>query len=529
MNTSLWQFAEVESIYARLKPLTPYGRRAFERRELLTDIDRLNARYDRIDAMLALASANPLAADRVRFHLRRIPLLPPIDTIASTADLFLVKKFLANFKAISAILSDGIWMSEPLFTSLLTGNNDAEIFFLTDAANADLARIRTEIRAVDANLQQIRASRVSALVERFSLDFGEREFLVINSERAAALPAGEIFLEPFDSRHVVARPVLPAPYFEHVSRRDHLISREQEIEARIIADLAETVRKEASSLRVYEREVESLDVAMASAELATSLELTRPNLAPPNTAIDIEAGRLIPLQHACLDQGLAYHPLTVRLDQPHALLHGSNMSGKSVVLKTVASLQLLAQLGLFVPAERFTTVVFDQMHFIGAIGSEEARGLSSFGHEMVALHEALQSPGQAKLLIIDEFARTTTSHEAAALIAGLLSHLNDADDICSLLATHYASLPSFERVQTWRMKGIDWGELHRLLESSAPNDLSARIRAINASVPHQIVADDGEERSRDAIGIAELLGLEESIIAFARQQLRSHQETSCRT
>ena len=83
--TTLWQFAEIDAVWSRLRPLTPYGRAAFERREVVTDLAELNSRYDRVDRMLALLAANPLKADRVRFHLKRIPMLPATGEIASAA------------------------------------------------------------------------------------------------------------------------------------------------------------------------------------------------------------------------------------------------------------------------------------------------------------------------------------------------------------------------------------------------------------------------------------------------------------
>ena len=525
MATTLWRFAEVEAVYQRLCPLSPYGRRSAERRTILTDPAELDRRYDRIDAVRALLADEAETADRVRYHLKRIPRLPLPAEIAAAADLFLIKKFLVNSKAIAGCLPEAAralfglsWQSDGLLQALDPENRGEETFYLADRCSDELAAVRAEIRELDTELQAIRRAALDALRTKHGLDFQHRDFLVIDHARAEPLGSDEVYLEPFDSRHVIVRPVLPKQHFTMLAQREVLLSRERRAEQAILAAMAEAVREHDAVLAGYVHAIEAIDLALAAATLARSLDMTRPVLQRSPAAIEIIDGRLIPLHENCTDQQLNYRPLTATLDMPHSLLHGSNMTGKSVVLKTVSALQLLAQLGLFVPARRFRTVVFDRMFFIGTSGTDEARGLSGFGQEMVDLRRAIHERGRLSLFIIDEFARTTNSREAAALIAGLLHWLDRTDGTCSMLATHYTGLPEFERVRRWQMRGVDWDRLSA--EAATPaEDLAARIKAINRCVPHEMVPDSAEPAAHDAIRIAEKLGLDDAIVAFARGQL----------
>ena len=145
--------------------------------------------------------------------------------------------------------------------------------------------------------------------------------------------------------------------------------------------------------------------------------------------------------------------------------------------------------------------------------------MSSFGQEIVDLRNALGHRDGVSLLVMDEFARTTNSQEAAALIAGLLSFLNSTDRTYSLLATHYAGLPRFDRVRPWRMKGIDWARLRGEVGSQPAGDLAARVRAINRCVPYEMVPAGDEQVVHDAVSIAAMLGLDEAIVEFARRQV----------
>lgn len=526
MPTAVWQFAEVEAVYQRLRPLTPYGRRETERREILTDPAELGRRYDQLDAMTDLL-ADAESADRIRYHLGRIPLLPPVAQVATGADLFRVKKFLVNCKALAELIGRqggagqfGLaWQSDELLKALDTSDSGQETFFLADRCSEELAAVRTEIRQIDSSLRAVRAAALDALKTRHGLDFSQRDFLVIDNGRAGRLAADEVYLEPFDSGHVIVRPVLPRKHFEMLTAREALLDRERRAEQGILAELASAVREREEVLLGYVKAIQALDLALAGAELARSLGMTRPELRGPGEAIEIVGGRLVPLEEECGRQQIEYRPLTAGFDTPHVLLHGSNMTGKSVVLKTVCSLQILAQLGLFVPARQYRTMVFDQVSFIGTTGTEEARGLSSFGQEIVDLRNVLGHRDGVSLLVMDEFARTTNSQEAAALIAGLLSFLNSTDRIYSLLATHYAGLPRFDRVRPWQMKGIDWARLRGEVGSQPAGDLAARVRAINRCVPYEIVPAGDEQVVHDAVSIAAMLGLDEAIVEFARRQV----------
>jgi DNA mismatch repair ATPase MutS len=526
MSQALWQFAEVEAVYQRLRPLTPYGRLAASRRQLLSDARELNNRYDRLETLLGLLDSSPADADRIRHHLKRIPSLPQASEVSAGADLFLVKKFLVNYKALFALLSDKsrrqfgfIWKSEELLASLAAGGDKEETFYISDAYSGEIATVRASLRQLDESLGKIKSALLESLRTRLGLDFQHRDFLVIDNRRSGEFSGEALFLEPFDSRHVIVKPVLPKEYFQTLAGQDSLLARQRELEQAVIAKLAAAVKAGAGELQSYVAAVESLDAAMAGAELARALNMTRPQFAVDGKPMEIVGGRLIPLEENCVRQQLDYWPLTIRLDSPHSLLHGSNMSGKSVILKTVASLQILAQMGLFVPAKRFTSVPFENMFFIGASGAEEARGLSSFGQEMVALRAALEHRGRSSLFVIDEFARTTNSKEAAALIAGLLNFFERTEGTCSLMATHYVGLPEFRRVRYYRMKGLDWDKIRTQARERTSADLSERIRMINRCMAYEMVPDSQRRTSHDAVSIAEMLGLDESIIAFARKQV----------
>jgi DNA mismatch repair ATPase MutS len=221
----------------------------------------------------------------------------------------------------------------------------------------------------------------------------------------------------------------------------------------------------------------------------------------------------------CDSMSLKYWPLNVDFNDPVAVLHGSNMSGKTAVLQTIGFLQLSAQLGMFVSADKYETMVFDEISFVGEFAWQKIKGLSSFGQEMAILIEALQNKTESayKLLLIDELARTTNSAEATALLSGLLQSLSQRTGVRSYIASHYYGLPKLANLAYYKMKGIDWAGLLDEQRSTGKN-LTERIQVIQKQMQYEIEPDNGKP-DRDAIRIARLLGLNSEIVDYAQQYL----------
>lgn len=196
------------------------------------------------------------------------------------------------------------------------------------------------------------------------------------------------------------------------------------------------------------------------------------------------------------------------------------MSGKTVLLQTVAALQLAAQMGFFVPARRFETAVYGRLCCVAGPPDEEKAGLGSFGREVSALVEALRPAGKRTLLFLDEFARSTGSVEAGALLAGLIERLCAEGGVRALLATHCAGLPRLAGASFHRMKGLD----RRKFEAAsrgAGRAVDERVKLLHRSSDYRLVADAGGARGGDALYIAGVLGLGSDIIRAAGRRLEA--------
>lgn len=541
-DPAAWDFARAEELWDLFSPLTPGGKDAKESRTVLGDRERIEELYDETEAALAaLASLDGPSRDRLTYRLGRLPRLPEglpsgADRAFEAIDIFLVKRFLVNYRAILDILDEGVksrfalvFESEALFALLGIGGSDEESFFVSDAYDPELASIRERIRSADSELALAQEASELAAEEERGLRFRGRSFLLISADAARALLSCEasvrFSVEPYDSASCCVRLLPGEAELRAEAEREGLLAEEREIEGRVLASLSRSIAAAADRISAYEEASIAFDLARARAVLASRLRSCRPALGSERFAI--AAGRLVPCEADCARLSLRYRPLDLELEEKAALVFGSNMGGKTVALQTALCLQILAQAGFFVPAERFETRVYARIIYAGAPrpGSIEPGrdedGLSGFGREVDALGKAWAAAKEGgAFVVLDELGRTTSSSEAEALVASASEAFAAARATRCLMATHFCGASPSGSVARLRMAGLD-REAARVVASDGALTPGERIRRIGGLMRYEIIREEGrggaaKRDGSDALAVAALLGLDEAILSGAR-------------
>ena len=212
-----------------------------------------------------------------------------------------------------------------------------------------------------------------------------------------------------------------------------------ELETRLFREVREEVAGEVGRLQAAANRAASLDVVSTLARVAESRSYVRPEL---HTGFDlrIRAGR-----HPVVETMMPreeFIPNDLVLDEDHrvVILTGPNMAGKSTILRQVGLIQLLAQMGSFVPADEARVPLCDRIFTRVGASDNLARGQSTFMVEMNETAAILHGATRESLVLLDEIGRGTSTYDGVSIAWAVTERLHDEVGAKSIFATHYHEL-----------------------------------------------------------------------------------------
>jgi DNA mismatch repair protein MutS2 len=297
--------------------------------------------------------------------------------------------------------------------------------------------------------------------------------------------------------------VEPLVVVELNNRWHELQLAERDEERRILAELSAGVGRNAGQIESNLVALAELDLALMCAKYADDLKASEPALVPFNAKSGDTPGstiRLYNARHPLLEQATVV-PIDVDLDEStfSLVITGPNTGGKTVTLKTVGLMVLMAQTGLHIPVQSGSSLsMFDEVY--ADIGDEQSieQSLSTFSGHITNIVRILKQADQKCLVLLDELGAGTDPQEGAALARSILSYLLDHKIPC-LVATHYPELKAYAH----NHPGV--------VNASMEFDL----RSLHPTY-HLIVGLPGRS---NALLIAERLGIPQDIIEGARTTL----------
>lgn len=210
---------------------------------------------------------------------------------------------------------------------------------------------------------------------------------------------------------------------------------------------------------------------------------------------------------------LKFTPVSIEMGLGTTVLTGANMGGKSVTLKTVALNTYLALCGFFVYADSASIPAFDEIIMISEESQSVAKGLSSFGAQIVELKNLLNEiENKFVFAILDEFARGTNPKEGESLVRGLVSLLNTKKTV-SLLVTHFDHVAELSKshYQVKGLQGVSEDKISSSLLTKSGDD--AKITAISQFMNYGIFKVDKDAKPpKEALMICRLLGLQNELL-----------------
>ena len=276
------------------------------------------------------------------------------------------------------------------------------------------------------------------------------------------------------------------------------------IEAEIINNFIESIRDIADDLLTTADLLADADVWCALTDVANKYSWVRPNMTD-DCAFDVVGGRHPVIESVLRRVGDNFVKNDCNLNTNSiALLTGPNMAGKSTYLRQNAIIVALAHMGSFVPAERATIGICDQLFSRVGASDNLAAGQSTFMVEKSDTANILNRATNRSFIIFDEIGRGTATYDGMAIAQSVLEYLNELKPR-TLFATHYHELTSLV--------------LNGYLNNVTCLTIDVREHNNDIIFMHKIVS--GVANRSYGIQVAKMAGMPASVVARAECVLAS--------
>ena len=385
---------------------------------------------------------------------------------------------------------------------------------LEDKASPELGRIRREIERQRRSIQQSlqgylrRLSEGGTVQDELITIRGERFVIPVKVEQkrrvqgvvhGASSSGQTVFVEPLET-------------IEQNNELVRLLEEELAEIHRILLEMTQRIGAQYEPILAAVDALAELELQFAKARFAEDYNCVEVKLSVPpeggSRKPEAEARLLLHnARHPLLERnlkakGVEVVPVTIELEglRRQLIITGPNTGGKTVTLKTVGLLALMAQAGLPVPADRADLPVFDAV--LADIGDYQSieQNLSTFSAHVTNIDFISRTATSHSLVLLDELGSATDPEEGAALAVAIAGHFGQIGCL-TVISTHHTSL--------------------KVYAANTPGVLNASVGFDEATLQPTYELKVGVPGASAGINIAQRLGLNPSIIQSARARLGS--------
>ena len=374
---------------------------------------------------------------------------------------------------------------------------------LEDDASPGLSRIRREIEKQRRSVQEslrgyLRRLADDGMVQDELVTIrGERFVIPVKIElkrrvqgvvHGASSSGQTVYIEPLET-------------IEQNNELVRLLDEELAEVHRVLLDMSRRIGDRSAAILAAVDVLACLELQFAKARFAADYSCVAVTFRSPDAEILLLRDARHPLLERNLKlKGVPIVPVTVELDGQHRqlVITGPNTGGKTVTLKTLGLLVLMAQSGIPVPAAKAEMSPFDAV--LADIGDYQSieQNLSTFSAHVTNIDFISRTATLRSLVLLDELGSATDPDEGAVLAVAIAAYFGRVGAITAI-STHHTSL--------------------KVYGASAPGVVNASVGFDEATLQPTYVLKTGVPGASAGINIAQRLGLNPEIIAAARSRL----------
>jgi len=432
---------------------------------------------ERLISKVCTGRANPREIVALKFSLQRIPAIKESLNEVKSPVLVQVNNQLLPLTKLVDKINLAITDSPPL--------NIADGGVIKRGFSVELDELRDlsiNAKSWIANLQKSERERtgISSLKVSFNKVFGY--YIEISNANKDKVPEDYIRKQTLVNGERFITPELKTYEDKILNAEEKII----ELESQLFNEIRLESASEAEAIQQNARLIAMLDCYVSLAECADQYNYVKPVLDESDN-IEIVDGRH-PVVERIMKPGEKFTPNNCHLnntDSQIIILTGPNMAGKSVYIRQVGLIVLLAQMGSFVPAKSANIGLTDKIFTRVGASDNITAGESTFLVEMQETANILNNATAKSLILLDEIGRGTSTFDGISIAWAVTEYLHDFEKVAAktLFATHYHELNEmatmFPHIKNFKVEVREYGDkvifLHKVTAGGADHSYGIQV------------------------------------------------------
>ncbi|MFH1196844.1 MAG: DNA mismatch repair protein MutS [bacterium] len=439
---------------------------------------------ERLVSKVCTGRANPREMNHIKTSLKKIPLVKQLLDQVKSDVINSINEKLKELDNVVEKIDKSISDEPPL------GVSDGGVIRQGFSPELDELRdLSLNAKSWVANMQKQEREKtgISSLKVSYNKVFGY--YIEVSNANKDKVPENYIRKQTLVNNERFITPELK-------EYEDKILNAEEKIgilEMQLFNEIRNFVATEASAIQENARLIGMLDCFVSFADCAEQYNYVQPAI-DESDVLEIIDGRH-PVVEQILPPGEKFTPNSCKLDDEEnqiIILTGPNMSGKSVYLRQIGLIVLLAQIGSFVPAKEARIGLVDKIYTRVGASDNISAGESTFLVEMQEAANILNNATNKSLILLDEIGRGTSTFDGISIAWAITEYLHENPNVAAktLFATHYHEMNEmaslFPKIKNFKVDVREYGDkvifLHKVLPGGADHSYGIQV-AMMAGLP----------------------------------------------